>query len=241
MSLDDKVRDLEDRQSTLMQKRSELEQQFAKLSEAQGGLVTLRDEVLAAQREAAERAASLEAVRAETLAQQRVAKLSVAHPPTSGGPGWKPFVVHTASFRSPELALKEAERLVDLGYLAYTAKVDLGRKGVWYRSLVDRFASVGEARSFARSLKGNAKLNYAAPMRLPFSVDLGGYASREMVREAKAKLGRRGIHTYIVKETGTDGSTSYRLRLGAFKKHSEAEAAAGRAARAGTQSAVVTP
>lgn len=240
-SLSANVRDLEERQSTLVQKRAELEGEFAKLSEAHGELVTLRDEVLAAQREAVERAASLEAVTAETLQQQRVARAQVARPPTPGGPGWKPFVVHTASFRNARQALAEAERLDRLGYLAYTAKVDLGRKGVWYRSLVDRFDSVQEARTFARRLKGNAKLKYAAPMRLPFAVDLGGYASQEKAREATATLGRKGIHPYIVKETDTDGSTSYRLRLGAYKKRSEAAAASERAARAGAQSAVVTP
>lgn len=240
-SLGTKVRDLEERQSTLVQKRAELEGEFAKLSEAHGELVTLRDEVLAAQREAVERASSLEAVTAETLKQQRVARAQAARPPTPGGPGWKPIVVHTASFRNAREALEEAERLDRLGYMAYTARVDLGRKGIWYRSLVDRFSSVQEAQSFARSLKGNAKLKYAAPMRLPFTVDLGGYASREKVRAARAELGRKGIHPYIVNETGADGSTIYRLRLGAFKKYSEAEAASEWAARAGAQSAVVTP
>ena len=46
-SLSAKVRDLEESQSTLVQKRAELEGEFAKLSEAHGELVTLRDEVLA--------------------------------------------------------------------------------------------------------------------------------------------------------------------------------------------------
>jgi cell division protein FtsN len=240
-SLDAKVRGLEEHQSTLMEKRAQLEGEFARLTEAHQELAALRDDVLAAQREAAERAASLEAVKAETLEQQRVAKLQGVFPPTPGGPGTKPFVVHTASFRSPELALKEAARLTDLGYAAYTVRVDLGRKGVWYRLLVDRFGSDKKAKSFARSLKERTKLTYAAPMRLPYAVDLGGYASMEEARGSVADLGRKGIHPYIVKDRGDEGSTIYRLRLGAYKRQAEAEAAAERAGRAGVSSAVVKP
>ena len=240
-ALESKVRDLGKRQRTLMQRQAEVEGDFAKLSQSQWELISLRDEVLAVQREAAERAASQRAVEAEALGQRRVAKATLARPPTPGGPGVKPFVVHTSSYRTAWKALNDSRRLANGGYMAYSSKADLGPKGIWYRVLVDRFASVGEARSFARRLKERNKLSYAAPMRLPYAVALEAYPSMEGAREAKADLERKGLHPYVVKETNPVGSTLYRLRIGAFKKRSEAEAAAERAEQAGAASAVVKP
>ena len=240
-TLESKVRDLDKRQRTLAQRRAEVERDFAKLSQSQWELISLRDEVLAAQREAAERAASQRAVGADALGQRRVAKATVARPPTPGGPGAKPFVVHTSSYRTAWKALNDSRRLANGGYMAYSSKADLGAKGIWYRVLVDRFTSVGEARSFARRLKERNKLSYAAPMRLPYAVALEAYPSMEGAREAKADLERKGLHPYVVKETNPGGSTLYRLRIGAFKKRSEAEAAAERAEQAGAASAVVKP
>ncbi|MFQ5892710.1 MAG: SPOR domain-containing protein [Nitrospinota bacterium] len=236
-----KLRDLEDRQDRLLQRRAELQEEFGRLTQAHGDLVALRQEVQAARREAAERAASLGAVEAEALGAQKIARAPVARPPTPGGPGAEPYVVHTSSYRNPQSALRETKRLAAKGYVAYMSTADLGRKGIWYRSLVDRFASAEEARSFARRLKERNRLSYAAPMRLPFTVDLEAFTTMDEAREAKAGLEREGLHPYVVKETDTDGSTLYRLRLGAFAKRSEAEAVAERADRAGVASAVVTP
>lgn len=239
--LEAKVRRLEERQRALLQKRAELQGEFDGLTQTQGDLVALRDEVLEARRRATERAASLESVETEALAQQRVARAMVARAPKAGGAGKMPFVVHTTSYRAARQALNDANRLARLGYQAYTSRADLGPKGVWYRTLVDRFTSLEEARSFSRRLKERGRLSYAAPMRLPYTVDLDAYTTMEAAREAKSALKRKGLHPYVSKERGPGGSTIYRLRVGAFKKRSEAQAAAERAARAGAASDVVRP
>jgi cell division septation protein DedD len=235
------VQELQRRQEALRRKRAALEEDFASLSREISELESLRQEVVAAQREAQERAAAMRQVEAEALEPEAAPKPPRVLPPRPGGPGREPYVVHTASYRTRRQALQGASRWAKEGYLAYTARAELGPKGTWYRILIDRFPSVGEARSFARQLKRLHKIRYAAPMKLPYSVDLEAYATMDEVRQARSELERQGIYPYVVEEVGPDGSTFYRLRVGAYKTRREAEAAARQAARAGAESAVVTP
>ena len=243
--LEAKVSTLESRQRQLKQKKAELEEEFARLKKAQENLVALRDEVLEAQRQAAERAAAVKEVEAEALEpQKKVAKRAEAPdvvPPAPGGPGEAPFVVHTSSYRNLNLAVKEANRLARKGVDAFVSEADLGDRGLWYRVLVGRFATADDARSFARDLKERERLSYAAPLRLPYAVALEAYASPDEAKRARAALEKEGLYPYIVKENGPGGSKLYRLRVGAFAKRSEAEAAASRASKAGATPAVVRP
>lgn len=242
--LEVKVSELEARQQQLKRRRAELESEFAGLQQQQQGLLSLRDQVLETQRQAAERAASMREVEAEALAPEKRAEKAIPAktlPPEPVVKGKKPYVVHTSSYRNPQLAFKEARRLAGKGYKAYTSEADLGAKGQWNRVLVDRFASADEARSLARRIKDREKLSYAAPMRLPFTVALDGYSDAEKAGKAKKNLEGKGIHCFIAEENASGGTTVYRLMVGAYAKRAEAEAAAKKATAAGASAAVVRP
>lgn len=244
--LEAKVATLENRQYELVRKRAELEDDFSRLKKTEEELARLRSEVLEAQKVAAERAAALREVEAETLEPEKKPEPPPPEPPkvlkpTPGGLSKRPYVVHTSSYKSLELAVKEARRLEEKGLNAYVSEADLGAKGRWWRVLIDRFPTVEEARAFAGKAKERAKLSYAAPMKLPFSVALEAYASPEQLVEAKTALEKKGFHPYVVEQLGPDGSKVYRLRLGAYAKQGEADETAQKASKAGAASAVVTP
>lgn len=244
--LEAKVATLENRQVELTRKRSELEDDFSRLKKTESELAQLRSEVLEAQRVATERAAALKEVEAESLEpQMKVEQPAPEAPkvlkPTPGGLSRRPYVVHTSSYKNLEYAVKEARRLEEKGLNAYISEADLGAKGHWWRVLIDRFPTVEEARAFAGKAKEKAKLSYAAPMKLPFSVALEAYPTAKQLVEAKEALEKKGLHPYVVEQMGPDGSKVYRLRLGAYAKQSEAEATARKASDAGAASAVVTP
>ncbi len=246
-ALESKVLDLEVRQMQLKKRRSQLEEEFAQLKQKQRAMSSLREEVLEAQRLAAERAASMREVEAEALEPKKPPEKAEAPappktiPPTAGGRGATPYVVHTASFKNPKLAFKTVRSLTAKGYPAYHALTDLGPKGLWHRVLVGRFATVAKARQFAARLKEREKLSYAAPMRLPYAVELEAYPSADVVKKAKTALEDRGVHSFVVEEQGPNGSQVYRLRVGAYGKKAEAEAAAKKATQAGAKAAVIRP
>lgn len=242
--LEAKVSQLESRQMQLSRTRAELQEDFADLEREQERLKALRDEVLEAQQEAAERAAAMREVEAEALAEEKPPPpeepLAVV-PPTPGGPGLKPYAVHTSSFRNESLAFKEADRLEAKGYEAYVSRADLGAGGRWMRVLIGRFPSADEARSYASSFKAKEGVSYAGPLRLPYSVALEGYRSAREARRALKELEAEGLHPYLVEEGGSGDSRLYRLMVGAYATRAEAERAADKAASAGASAAVVTP
>lgn len=249
--LEIKVQQLESRQMELAQRRTELERGFSELEARQENLASLRDDVIEAQREAAERAASMKDVAAEPLeAEERppaVEKPSEKPmptdvlPPSPGGAGARPYVVHTSSYRNPQLATREAKRLASKGYNAYVSEADLGAKGRWSRVLIDRFSSIGDARSSAERIKAKERLSYAAPMRLPYSVALEAYPTASEAAQAKAALEKKGLESFVVEENASGGATFHRLMVGAYASKAEAEAAAKKATQAGAEAAVVKP
>lgn len=246
-----KVQELESRQIELTQRRTDLERGFSDLQARQENLATLRDDVIEAQREAAERAASMKDVAAEPLAEETrppAVKPAAEKPaptdvlaPSPGGAGAKPYVVHTSSYRNPTLATREAKRLASKGYKAYVSDADLGAKGRWSRVLIDRFSSVGDARSSAESIKAKERLSYAAPMRLPYSVALEAYPTASEAAQAKEALEKKGLECFVVEENSSGGTTFHRLMFGAYATKAEAEASAEKATQAGAKAAVVKP
>lgn len=60
---------------------------------------------------------------------------------------YKTYGLHVSSFRDHESAFVHCAQLEKQGFTTWINQVDLGGKGVWYRVLVGRFASVKEAKA----------------------------------------------------------------------------------------------
>ncbi len=68
------------------------------------------------------------------------------------------FTLQVASFRSPREAQRYARMLGDRGYEAFVKRVNLPKKGVWYRVYVGRFKTFQEAKDFGRVLQKKEKI-----------------------------------------------------------------------------------
>ena len=69
--------------------------------------------------------------------------------------------VHVSSWRDHDWAFNHCEKLRKDGYDTWINQVDLGEKGIWYRVLVGRYASVDAARAVREEVKETFKLSYA--------------------------------------------------------------------------------
>ncbi len=73
-------------------------------------------------------------------------------------PPKKFYTLQVASFRSPKEAQKYARFLSSRGYEALVRKVNLPKKGLWYRVYVGRFKSLAEAKAFGQELARKEKI-----------------------------------------------------------------------------------
>jgi len=69
--------------------------------------------------------------------------------------------MHVSSWRDHDWAFRHCEKLARQGYRPWINQVDLGDKGIWYRVLVGRYASVDEARAGRQQVLGDLKLDRA--------------------------------------------------------------------------------
>ncbi len=73
-------------------------------------------------------------------------------------PPIKFYTLQVASFRSPKEAQKYARFLSSRGYEALVRKVNLPKKGLWYRVYVGRFKTLAEAKTFGQELARKEKI-----------------------------------------------------------------------------------
>lgn len=59
----------------------------------------------------------------------------------------KTYGLHVGSWKKHDLAFSECENLKKQGFETWINQVDLGKKGIWYRVLVGRFASIQAAQT----------------------------------------------------------------------------------------------
>ncbi len=70
----------------------------------------------------------------------------------------KLYSIQVASFRSPKEADRYTKMLRDKGYEAFVKKVELPKKGIWYRIYVGRFKTFKEAKNFGITLQKKEKI-----------------------------------------------------------------------------------
>lgn len=70
------------------------------------------------------------------------------------------YAIHFSSYQSREKAAKDAEKLAkEFGKTAHAFEVDLGEKGIWYRSVLGEFATAEEALAFRAELEAKGTPN----------------------------------------------------------------------------------
>ena len=153
-----------------------------------------------------------------------------------------PFAVVVASFRKEQLALEHARRLTAAGHASTVAPTDLGEKGRWFRVVLDRYSSIGEARDAAVKLRDAKPFESAWATRLPFAVELGEEADEKAAESARSNFSSRGIVALVFPEAAAaDQPVTFRLLAGAFSTKQEATAFSGDLGKSGLPARVVTP
>lgn len=153
-----------------------------------------------------------------------------------------PFAVVVASFRKEQLALEHARRLMEAGHASTVAPTDLGEKGRWFRVVLDRYNSVGEARDAAVKLRDTKPFESAWATRLPFAVELGEETDEKAAEASRSALSAKGVVAFVFPEApAADEPATFRLLAGAFSTREEATAYSGSLGKDGLPARVVAP
>lgn len=67
------------------------------------------------------------------------------------------FVVHVASLKEKSKAWQLVKTLADLGYLAKVVRVDLKKKGIWYRVIIPGFETRSKAKAASDKISSKVK------------------------------------------------------------------------------------
>jgi len=119
-----------------------------------------------------------------------------------------PYSLKLGAFRSREGAEKWISRYRDKGLSPYWVKVDLGKKGVWYRVYAEQFSERKQAEGFRRQ-HGLAE---STVEKTQYAVLIGLYASLDELERKTLSLRNLGYCPYV-----RQGShTKFRLFVGAF-------------------------
>ena len=65
----------------------------------------------------------------------------------------RPYGIHVSSYRDHREALTDIHQLQRVGYQAYTLKVDIPGKGLWYRVMSGRFETIGDGQAMLEKIK----------------------------------------------------------------------------------------
>lgn len=122
--------------------------------------------------------------------------------------GTFPYSIYLGSFRTWERAQKAIEYYHESGVSTYSVKVDLGKKGIWYRIYLGFFKTDEEALEFGNE-KGIKEIDVR---KTGYANLIHSYMSREEAQEAFESLDNQRYSPYIVE----DQEGIFRLIIGAF-------------------------
>jgi peptidoglycan hydrolase-like protein with peptidoglycan-binding domain/ketosteroid isomerase-like protein len=151
-----------------------------------------------------------------------------------------PYVIHISSFKERGTALKEVNYFRENGYSAYEVPFDISGKGVWYRVIMDRFASLYEAREFAKALTRDGRAAYAKEMELPYSIETGVFESHDEAFKEVSKLAEKGYSSYPLMVCSAD-KCSYQILIGAYTGAEHAGAMSEKLSKNGIQNKIIQP
>jgi cell division septation protein DedD len=127
-----------------------------------------------------------------------------------------PYSIYLGSYNTVASVKELSSNYMKMGITSYWIKLDLGKKGVWYRLYVGCFQKREEADEYIKTWK----LPDAESKNTKYTNLIGAYISKEDAEKHKADLEEKGYSAYII----SDAKDAFRLYTGAFYKKEHAEA-----------------
>ena len=125
------------------------------------------------------------------------------------------YSINLSSWRTMKKARKVVSDTEKKGLMAYYVRVDLGKKGIWWRC----FAGCYRTREEAESKIDEFELVDAAVKKTPFANLIGCYSSDPEMQDISSKLAQMGYFPYAVRGE----NNTCRLLTGAFVTRKRAE------------------
>ena len=126
-----------------------------------------------------------------------------------------PYSLRTGSFRTLEQAKEEIALLRKNGLSAYWNRVDLGKKGKWFRIFAGTFTTLEEAEKF----KKKYSLPSGTVSKTPYTVEIGEFSSKEALNDKIALLSKAVYSPYVIKTP----EKGYRLLIGSYVSRNRAD------------------
>jgi hypothetical protein len=142
-----------------------------------------------------------------------------------------PYSVYLGSFKAADTVKKAMSEYQEEGLSPYWAKVDLGKKGVWFRFFTGHFQAKEDAEKFI--IESNIKGGTAEITR--YANLIGIYASDQRLEDQRRLLVSAGFYPYVIRNA--DGKSF--LYSGAFDRKEYAEKEHTLLASKGIQSELV--
>ena len=126
-----------------------------------------------------------------------------------------PYSIHADSYRLRPAAEVSVESYRKMGFQAFWVRVELGKKGVWYRVFIGCYKDSETAEKIisSKQLKG------ASPGRTRYANFIGTYLSEDSLKNQMRFLSESGYSPYFIK----DDKGEHHLYVGAFYKLEDAE------------------
>ncbi len=126
-----------------------------------------------------------------------------------------PYSVYLGAYKTPERAKVAVSQYQEQGFSSHWVKVDLGRKGTWFRLFTGYFRDEETAQDFIDKWD----LEEANVKKTRYSTFIGLYSSKDDIKSKSLALLKLGYSTYVV--DGVNGTSQ--LYSGAFITKAGAE------------------
>jgi len=119
-----------------------------------------------------------------------------ARPPILPPAGAYPYSIHAASYKSREAAEIDIQQYRQAGLSAFWLKVDLGKKGIWYRVFFGYFKTAEAAKKVIKQKQLRGARSY--PCR--YANFIGAYSSESQLGKKRRVLADRGYSPYVIRQ-----------------------------------------
>ncbi len=107
-----------------------------------------------------------------------------------------PYSIHAASYQSREAAEIDIQQYRQAGLPAFWVKVDLGKKGIWYRVFFGYFKTAEAAKKVIKQKQLRGARSY--PCR--YANFIGAYPSESQLGKKRRVLADRGYSPYVIRQ-----------------------------------------
>lgn len=125
-----------------------------------------------------------------------------------------PYTIHMSSWQKSEDAMAEIGKVRSVLDTVFVTKIDLGPSGIWFRVDYGVFPTIKDAVTMLRELMAQKVVEKGAFVgsAVPYAIEIGIYESKNKADDAATDLDKKGIMSYVLRET----DTVYRLLYGAY-------------------------